>query len=62
MTAEYDALKQEGEEYAEALRNAGVVTKATCYPGVIHGFLDLPLADGIKKEAIADIAAWFETL
>lgn len=58
ITAEHDALKHEGACYAEALQRAGVTVQTKNYAGVIHGFLDLPLANAIKKEAIADIAAW----
>lgn len=58
VTAQYDALKHEGASYGEALQMAGVAVQVKNYPGVIHGFLDLPLADAIKKEAIADIVAW----
>lgn len=62
VTAEHDALKHEGACYAEALQRAGVKAKIKNYPGVIHGFLDLPLADDIKKEAIEDIAEWVRSL
>lgn len=58
VTAQHDALKHEGTYYGELLHSAGVPVQTKCYPEVIHGFLDLPLADAIKKEAIEDIAAW----
>lgn len=62
ITAEHDALKHEATSYKEALQNAGVTVKAKNYSGVIHGFLDLPLAADIKKEALKDIAAWVRTI
>jgi len=37
-TAEFDPLREEGRQYAERLRQAGVPTRYTCHPGMIHLF------------------------
>jgi acetyl esterase/lipase len=37
-TAEFDPLRDEGQAYAERLREAGVRTRYRCHPGMIHLF------------------------
>jgi acetyl esterase len=39
VTAAVDPIRDWGERYAERLRDAGVQTTVTRYPGVYHGFL-----------------------
>ena len=38
MTAEHDPLRDEGEELARRLAEAGVAVTATRYLGQLHGF------------------------
>ncbi|KAI9486315.1 MAG: alpha/beta hydrolase fold-domain-containing protein [Benjaminiella poitrasii] len=50
VTAENDVLRDEGEEYAKKLLEAGVDTLCVRYVGADHGFLSMP-GNAVRKEA-----------
>ena len=55
---EYDPLRDEGEEYAAKLEDAGVAVEYRLYPGVVHGFMSQSGIVGIGLEALSDAAAY----
>jgi acetyl esterase len=56
ITAEYDVLRDEGEQFAQQLMEAGVEVKHRRYPGMLHGFIHFSgvFDDGVT--AISDVA------
>lgn len=57
VTAECDPIRDWGERYANRLRDAGVQTTLTRYPGMCHGFLMRSDATARGRLAIAEIGA-----
>ena len=57
VTAECDPIRDWGERYAGRLRDAGVQTTLTRYPGTYHGFLMRSDATARGRLAIAEIGA-----
>lgn len=57
VTAELDPITDWGERYAGRLRDAGVQTTITRYPGIYHGFLMRSEATARGRLAMAEIGA-----
>jgi len=57
VTAGFDPLRDEGEAYAERLRDAGVRVDSVCYGGMIHGFVPMGRLIDTAGHAISLVAA-----
>jgi acetyl esterase len=57
VTGECDPIRDWGERYAVRLRDAGVQTTLTRYPGVYHGFLMRSDATARGRLALAEVGA-----
>jgi acetyl esterase len=60
LLAEYDVLRDEGQAYADRLRDAGVPVDVHVHPGQMHGFFTLLMLPG-HEEAIEQITASLDT-
>jgi acetyl esterase len=56
VTAEFDPLRDEGETYAQRLREAGVAVQAKRYNGMIHGFFNMTGVIDQSKAAVSEAA------
>jgi acetyl esterase len=57
LTAGFDPLRDEGEAYADALREAGVEVECHRYDGAIHGFWRWLAATRLSRRAVDQVAA-----
>jgi acetyl esterase len=60
ITAEYDPLRDEGEDYAARLVDAGVPVTHTRYDGMIHGFVALNAIIPRGADAVDEIVAFLD--
>jgi len=57
IAAEFDTLRDEARAYAERLRAANVTSRYSCYPGMVHGFLQMGgLVPDEARAALMEIA------
>jgi acetyl esterase len=57
ITAGYDPLRDEGEAYADRLREAGNDVAHSHYPGMIHGFFGMDAIMDEAKRAVSEASA-----
>jgi len=62
VTAEYDPLRDEGEEYAERLRSDGVPVTLSRYEGMIHGFYGMTAVLDAANTLFNEIAGFVRPL
>ncbi len=62
LTAQFDPLLDDGFKYYNQLKNAGVKVGYREYPGLIHGFFNIPLVAPEGLQAYDDIAAFMKEL
>jgi len=62
LTAGADPLRDEGDEYAERLKRAGVVVAYRHFPGQFHGFFTMGKLLNQANVAVSEIAAWLKEL
>jgi acetyl esterase len=62
LTAGADPLRDEGEEYARRLKDAGVAVTYRTFPGQFHGFFTMGKLLDQANVAARDIGAWLRAL
>jgi len=56
LTAGFDPLRDEGEDYAHAMRAAGVPVLLRRFPGLIHGFGNMMGVSRTSRDALVEMA------
>ena len=62
VTAGFDPLRDEGEAYAQALREAGVKVLERRFPGLFHGFINSIGASPSSRDALVEVAGMTRAL
>lgn len=57
ITAEFDPLRDEGEQYADKLKEAGVAVECIRYDGTIHGFISMASVIDLGKQALEKVGS-----
>ena len=62
LTAGADPLRDEGDEYAKRLKQAGVAVTYQHFPGQFHGFFTMGKLLQQANVAASDIGNWLKAL
>ncbi|MFL6820417.1 MAG: alpha/beta hydrolase [Bradyrhizobium sp.] len=62
LTAGGDPLRDEGEEYAQRLKDAGVPVTYRTFPGQFHGFFTMGKVLQQANVAVTEISGWLKAL
>jgi acetyl esterase len=57
ITAEFDPLRDEAEDYGQKLREAGVPVQVSRYEGMVHGFVSMADMLDKGKQGVAEASA-----
>jgi acetyl esterase len=62
VTAAFDPLRDEGEAYARALREAGTPVLLRRFSGLIHGFINMTAVNPASHDALVEVAGGVRAL
>ena len=60
LTAEYDCLRGEAEQFVDRLRGAGIPVVSSRYDGAIHGFFQMAGVLRLGERAIAEVSGFLK--